>query len=671
MGPVRPSPIRMRAWATTSVVTVVMAVLTGGAVWALVHETDRRLSEAAWSDVGHIKARSDQFVARRVLALKAAQGLFESSEKVTEAEFVRFGTQVTRGFQGLRSLNYVDPGLTIRWVAPMAGNERAQGLSLVGLEGEAPVRRAIATGQPSATDVINLREGGRGVLFFLPVRQGAVQTVADLTAFLNAMRFDQDSETYFVRLTDGAGQPLYDAWGHGGPVVTAPLVVADRRWQLEVSARRHWLDYAAAWLTAAIGLGLWLGMLALIWSGALRSARLSRLVAAQTEELRTSRDQLKVILDGIADGVVVVAPPDGRVVYLNEAANALLGLPRPVTSSPDSLEARAGRLHMADEHGEPVPYDRLPAWRALQGEAVRGAVLRYEHLATGEPRVMVVTANPILDEAGQVRFAVTILHDLTERVALEGRLKAQLDELQTLDRLKTDFLNVVTHELRTPLTSIRGFAEFLEDGIGGQLSDDQQDFVRHIQGNAEQLGALVDDLLDLARLEAGRFTLRCQAIELVALAREVADGMRPQALAAGLTLALEAPPPPLALYADPVRLRQVLGNLLANAVKFTPAGGTVTIAVREEGELLAVRVQDSGIGIAEEHMPRLFSKFFQVESALNRTFKGTGLGLPITRGLVEAHGGRIDVTSRLGEGTTVTVWLPRGAAPSPDVGPNA
>jgi signal transduction histidine kinase len=661
----------MRAWATTAVVTMVMAVLTGGAVWALVHETDRRLLEAAWSDVGHIKARSDQFVARRVLALKAAQGLFESSEKVTEPEFVRFGTHVTRGFLGLRSLNYVDPGLTIRWVAPPAGNEGARNLSLIGLEGEAPARRAMATGQPSATDVITLREGGRGVLFFLPVRDGAVVTVADLTTFLGAMRFDTDAETYYVRLADGAGQRLYDSWGHGGPVVSAPLVVADRRWQLEVAARRHWLDYAAAWLTAAIGLGLWLGMLALIWSGARVSARLSRLVAAQTEELRTSRDQLKVILDGIADGVVVVAPPDGRVVYLNEAAVALLGLPNPAQSSPDSMETRAARLHMRDEQGEPVPYDRLPAWRALQGEAVRGAILRYEHLRTGEPRVMVVTANPILDEAGQVRFAVTILHDLTERVALEGRLKAQLDELQTLDRLKSDFLNVVTHELRTPLTSIRGFAEFLEDGIGGQLSTDQQDFVRHIQGNAEQLGALVDDLLDLARLEAGRFTLKCQAVELVGLAREVADGLRPQALSAGLTLAVDAPPSPLALQADPVRLRQVLGNLLANAVKFTPAGGTVTIALRDEGDTRVIRVADTGIGIAEEHMPRLFSKFFQVESALNRTFKGTGLGLPITKGLVEAHGGRIEVRSRPGEGTTVTVWLPRGAARLPDAEPEA
>jgi signal transduction histidine kinase len=647
-------------------VTVVMALLTGGAVWALVHETDRRLSEAAWSDVGHIKARSDQFVARRVLALKAAQGLFESSETVTESEFVRFGTHVTRGFQGLRSLNYVDPGLTIRWVAPLAGNERARGLSLIGLEGEAPARRAISTGQPSATDVITLREGGRGVLFFLPARQGAVVTVADLTAFLSAMRFDTDAETYFVRLTDGAGQRLYDSWGNGGPVVSAPLVVADRRWQLEVAARRHWLDYAAAWLTGAIGLGLWLGMLALIWTGALTSARLSRLVAAQTDELRTSRDQLKVILDGIADGVVVVAPPDGRVVYLNPAANALLGLPTPVTGSPDTMRARAGRLHMTDEHGEPLPYDRLPAWRALQGEAVRGAILRYEHLVTGQPRVMVVTANPILDETGQVRFAVTILHDLTERVALENRLKAQLDELQTLDRLKSDFLNVVTHELRTPLTSIRGFSEFLEDGIGGQLSTDQQDFVRHIQVNAEQLGALVDDLLDLARLEAGRFTLRRQAVELVGLAREVVEGLRPQALSAGLTLAVEAPSPPLTLYADPVRMRQVLGNLLANAVKFTPAGGTVTVAVREAGDSFVLSVQDTGIGIAEEHLPRLFSKFFQVESALNRTFKGTGLGLPITKGLVEAHGGSIEVTSRPGEGTTVTVRLPRAAPPLSD-----
>jgi signal transduction histidine kinase len=259
-----------------------------------------------------------------------------------------------------------------------------------------------------------------------------------------------------------------------------------------------------------------------------------------------------------------------------------------------------------------------------------------------------------------------ILHDLTERVALERRLKEQLAELQTLDRLKNDFLNVVTHELRTPLTAIRGFAEFLEDGIGGDLAPEQAEFVRHIQLNTDQLGALVDDLLDMARLEAGKFTLRRVPVDVAALTREVVDSFRPQAQEGRIALSLSAPTGPVTAEADPMRMRQVLNNLLSNALKFTPAGGTVTVTFAASETMLDWRVADTGIGVATEQLPHLFSKFFQAESALNRTYKGTGLGLAITKGLVEAHGGHITIGSTEGQGTVVHVTVPREPqAPAP------
>jgi PAS domain S-box-containing protein len=640
-----------------------------GSLW-LAGQVAENLRARAEAASARIKARSDQVVSRGVLVLLSGQGLFTASRDVEEAEYRRFVDSLLQGNGVVRSLNYVDATGVIRWVAPRQGNEGALELNLSEREGAPALRRALDSGGVSATDPITLQEGGRGVLMFAPLggSGAAVQVVLDMDAYVQALGVEAHRTDLAVSLADGTGAPV---WTHGqlaAHVVTVPLEVGDRRWRLQVSALPHWLDYLPVYFGVAIGLTLWLAALALIWADLFASARLTREVAARTDELRTSRDQLRVILDGIADGVMVIEPAGGRAVYVNDMAVAVLGVSPAAFAG--TIAERTALLQMRDEQGVPLPAAEVPASRALRGEVVRGAVLRFNHALTGEERVMVVAANPIFDDAGAVRFVVMILHDLTERAALERRLKAQLVELQTLDRLKNDFLNVVTHELRTPLTSIRGFAEFLEDGIGGDLSMEQAEFVRHIQLNADQLGALVDDLLDMARLEAGKFTLRRVPVDLCALTREVVDSFRPQAQEGRITLSLSAPGGPVQAEADPMRMRQVLNNLLSNALKFTPAGGTVTVTFSATDAMLDWRVADTGIGVAPAQVPHLFSKFFQAESALNRTYKGTGLGLAITKGLVEAHGGTIALESTEGRGTVVHVAVPL-AAPREPVGPDS
>lgn len=658
-------------WITLLVSLGLLGLTLLGAMW-LAGQVANNLSERADAASERIKARSDQFVERGVVVLLAGQGLFMASKDVEESEYRRFVGALVPGETGVRSLNLVDPRGVIRWVAPRQGNERALQLNLFDREGAPALRRALASGGVTASDPIPLQEGGRGILMFAPIgRTGqAVQVVLDLGAYLKALGVEASGRELAVALVDGTGAPVWLQGKLSGHMAETPLMVGDRTWRLQVSAVPHWLDYLPVYFAVVIGLALWLATLALLWADLFASARLTREVAARTDELTTSRDQLRVILDGIADGVVAIEPPDGRVLYINDAAITNLGLPTEVTVTPDSIQQRAARLHMRDEQGVPLAPEQLPAWRALQGEVVRGAVLHYRRGGIHEERVMVVTANPIRDAEGRVRFAVMILHDLTERAAMERRLKAQLTELQTLDRLKNDFLNVVTHELRTPLTSIRGFAEFLEDGIGGELQAEQAEFVRHIQLNADQLGALVDDLLDMARLEAGKFTLRRVPVDLAALTREVVDSFRPQAQDGRITLSLSAPAGPVPAEADPMRMRQVLNNLLSNALKFTPAGGTVTVAFSASPTSLDWRVADTGIGVAPDQLPHLFSKFFQAESALNRTYKGTGLGLAITRGLVEAHGGHIALESVQGQGTMVHVTVPL-VAPREGVGPDS
>lgn len=237
-------------------------------------------------------------------------------------------------------------------------------------------------------------------------------------------------------------------------------------------------------------------------------------------------------------------------------------------------------------------------------------------------------------------------------------LAAQIERLQELDRLKGDFLNAASHELRTPLTSVTGYAEFLEDGIAGPLTPTQVEYVGQIQAGARRLQRIVDDMLDYARLEAGTFRLELQDVELCGHLRKEVASLQPQALAARLAFAAELPPEPVVGRVDPGRIGQVLINLVGNAIKFTPPGGLVQVRLLPgEGEV-RVEVRDSGIGIAAAHCARLFDKFFQVDASATRERGGAGLGLAISRALVEAHGGLMGVESEVGRGSTFWFTLP-------------
>jgi PAS domain S-box-containing protein len=246
---------------------------------------------------------------------------------------------------------------------------------------------------------------------------------------------------------------------------------------------------------------------------------------------------------------------------------------------------------------------------------------------------------------GTQRLILSLIRDVSDRHELE--------------RLKGDFLNAVTHELRTPLTSIKGFTEFLEDGLAGPLSPSQLQYLAEIQLGTRQLERLVDDLLDYARIEAGRFQLRIQSLNGAALVARIAGSFAPQAAEANLSLEVGHPEGPIDLEADPDRLTQILNNLLSNAIKFTASGGTVRLELAASGPTCRFLVTDTGIGIPREQLGRVFDRFYQADSKLTRSFKGTGLGLAITRSLVQAHHGTISVESQLGVGTSFVVELPR------------
>ncbi|MGH7412228.1 MAG: GAF domain-containing protein [Candidatus Methylomirabilis sp.] len=233
-------------------------------------------------------------------------------------------------------------------------------------------------------------------------------------------------------------------------------------------------------------------------------------------------------------------------------------------------------------------------------------------------------------------------------------------KLQHLDRVKSDFLLNVSHELRTPLTAIKGAVDNMLDGITGHLSEMQRHYLLRVQANADRLVRLINDLLDLARIEEGRVQVAPTFFSLVGLASELLDTLRPVAVEKGLEFRLAALQNPLIVHADRDKVGQVLMNIIGNAIKFTPSGGSVEIELGGEEEAPAgVRITDTGEGIPPEELPRIFDKFYQVQLGIQAKGKGTGLGLSIAKGLVELQGGRIWAESQVGRGSTFFFTVPR------------
>jgi signal transduction histidine kinase len=262
------------------------------------------------------------------------------------------------------------------------------------------------------------------------------------------------------------------------------------------------------------------------------------------------------------------------------------------------------------------------------------------------------------------------------------QLEAAFDRLKELDRLKSNFLATVSHELRTPLTSIIGYSEMLAGEIAGPLGDEQREFVDTIRKKGEHLLSLISNLLDVGRLEQGHLSLAREIVDARDVVEEVASTAAPSARKKGVRIVADIADDVPRLTGDPVRIRQILQNLVDNAIKFTPTQGTVTIGARaaelEPGDgnglgavlmaaprpAIELFVRDTGVGIPTQHQARVFDAFFQVDSSSTREHGGAGLGLSIVKRLVDAHEGQVRVESEPGQGATFYVTIPDTAVES-------
>jgi PAS domain S-box-containing protein len=359
------------------------------------------------------------------------------------------------------------------------------------------------------------------------------------------------------------------------------------------------------------------------------------------EEARLLARQWQTTFDAIRDGVCLLDRA-GRVVRSNRAMERIVGRPG------DEL---VGLLLPALLPAAPDPDGESPVLRALRTGG-REAL----DLTLGD-RWLLVTADPIAGERGEVSGVVCTVADITERKRLEGELRWRVEELAEADRRKDELLAMLAHELRNPLAPILNALEVIRLDCSDSASVEQAREIARRQ--VRHMARLLDDLLDVARFTRGKIQLRREPVDLAAVAAQAIETARPLIEARGHRLEVTLPPGPVVLVGDPTRLEQILANLLNNAAKYTEPGGRIDLTAELQSQEVMLWVRDTGIGLSEEMLPRVFDLFSQADRSLDRAQGGLGIGLTLVRSLVELHGGSIAVASAgLGQGSEFTVRLP-------------
>ncbi|MFA7745645.1 two-component system histidine kinase PnpS [Salinicoccus roseus] len=348
----------------------------------------------------------------------------------------------------------------------------------------------------------------------------------------------------------------------------------------------------------------------------------------QMKEIEENEQQLTSIISNMVSGVMLVNQ-DGKVVLLNSAMERFLS------------------QHKGNLIGQ--PYEKVGERFALSPHIhtvfeTNEKVHEEVHSYYPHERIMDAHLAPYYGQGWQQRGVIVVLHDITE--------------IRRLEKMRSDFVANVSHELKTPVTSVRGFSETL---MSGEVTDEEttKQFLKIIHDESQRLDRLIRDLLNLSKIERQKMPLNLETLNMTALVHEVSVTLQGAIEEKQTKLVLPDPSKDVYLQGDEDRLRQIVLNLVGNAINYTAEGGTVTVSLKENVEKVRLIIQDDGIGIPEESLPRIFERFYRVDRARSRHSGGTGLGLAIVKHLIESHHGEIEVESREGEGTTFTVILPK------------
>jgi PAS domain S-box-containing protein len=548
----------------------------------------------------------------------------------------------------------------------------------------AAVARAIATGAPTATPPLRMKSGGDASLLYVPVYSAAkgdsgvapvglltfrLSISAAIDAIISAFEPVQQGINLYV-IDDAAprgerliyehpaqGTPTQSAGADEAKALVKPywgssFTFAGRDCTLIVRATPELLAASVAGAGRfELGSGLFLTTLLTLYliTNRVRADRLRHLAETLQREIavrRSTEESLRLTqaaMDRSSEAICMVHP-SGRYLNVNDATCRQLGYSRE-----EMLNLTV--FDVALQTDPEAWAERWQKYREVGSISFEGQRL------TKDGRKIPVDMTISHIQFGDSEYLFIVARDATVRRHIEQELRAARDLAESANQAKSQFLANMSHELRTPLNAIIGFSEVISSALFGPLDAHYRDYAQDINGSGHHLLRIINDLLDLSKIEAGRLELRDTPVPIATIFETCRRMVSDRATVTDVTLDFH--PTELEVSADELRLEQVLLNLVSNAVKFTPTGGRVTVSatVSASGEV-AISVADTGIGMASDDIPRALQPFGQIDNSLARPHGGTGLGLPLAQRLVELHGGTMTIDSQLGEGTTVTVVLP-------------
>lgn len=547
--------------------------------------------------------------------------------QVREDEFAILLPKLVKQGRHIRNMA-IAPDNRISYVYPLLGNEKTLGIYYPELKEQWPeIAKLIFNRTPQMAGPVNLLQGGVGFIHRIPVYLpderywGIVSTVLDIQAIWQMLheRSEELDVVVALRRFDEEGAPkilLGDTALFNSDAILLDLKVADERWQMAAQGIAHSATLQG-WPIRLIGWSVCLMLWLLVLSVFIANRRLADTAAAWQD----SEAYFRTILNSVADALVVV-DQKGKIDQVNPAALALFGY------QPGDLTGK-NYQQLFVEAPLLTPLDVTIELQGLH--------------QNGQPLLIELHQTYIAHQ--QQSLTVLLMRDITERKRIE--------------QLKEEFVSTVSHELRTPLTAINGALGLLAGGVLGQVAPAQQQLLDIAQQNGQQLSMLINDILDIEKLAAGKMQMYMQQLEIMPLVWQAKNRNVPMAQQKGVQLKIQSDlAEPVWVLVDENRLQQVFANLLANAIRFSPEQGLVLLEVRLIGLQVRVSVSDQGPGVPTDFVPRLFQKFSQADSSTTRRLSGSGLGLAISKELMARMGGEIGYQPHLPSGACFYIDLP-------------
>ncbi|NIZ12771.1 response regulator [Phaeobacter sp. HF9A] len=622
------------------------------------------------AEAGLIRSRLEGVLNADIQLVQGLVAVVATEPELTEARFSEIASHAIGDKPELLNVA-VTQDLVVTMVHPYAANRSVLGLDLGKNDAQREaVFRMRDSGDMVLAGPVDLVQGGTGFIGRFPIFtqdesgarrfSGMVAAVIDAQWLYQATGIVAKTTSLDIALSgrDGTGETGAHFYGNDeiyaqSPIVT-DIVLPTGSWSMAVVPRGGWPQRPDnLWMLRLILSCAGLAMIGPTFMACRLSAHRRQVIMElswreqELESKQTELEQLSAVAQNASDSIILT-DPNGRIIWTNDAFSQMTGF-----SAKEALGRTPGELLNGPESNPDVI--RRIANHINRGQRYRTEILNYTK--SGKKIWVDTHLVPVRDDKGKTRMIIGIERDITQSKIHEAELAEAKSVAETADRAKSEFLANMSHEIRTPMNGIIGMAELLADG---DLGEEERQYVEIIRTSSKALLKIINDILDLSRLETGKMVLADVDFDLIPCIESAVDVLRPVAREKGLSLSVSyAADLPKRVRTDDGRLRQVLVNLIGNAVKFT-SSGHVSLEVTCAGSdpyLLRFQVEDTGIGLTAAQIENIFERFSQADAATTRAFGGTGLGLTISRHLAEQMGGAIAVKSAAGQGSCFTLTL--------------